>query len=343
MRNIIRILAPVLMIMVLAVTIRVITRPAVEPPSPKEASEETEENTEKEPEATESSQPETPSEPAETQEEDSSEDPEEEAPAGGPIITFAAARVELEAGRVFDPAGNIASVTDEEGNELSQAETLTNGTYVIEMPDNIYNEGTYKILVHAMDQEGAKATKSYDLKVFYYQMPEVQEAVSWYIRVNRALNTVTVYERNEDGTYGEPFRVMECSSGGLKTPLGTFSTTDQYEWRPLVNHVYGQYCTRITGQILFHSVPYYTEDPSDLESEEFNKLGNDASQGCIRLRVCDAKWIYDNCPAGTVVEIYDDTETPGPLGKPDSVTIDLSSEYSGWDPTDPKHPLNSEE
>ncbi|MFR5209625.1 MAG: L,D-transpeptidase family protein [Clostridia bacterium] len=28
----------------------------------------------------------------------------------------------------------------------------------------------------------------------------------------------------------------------------------------------------------------------------FNKLGEQASQGCVRLAVSDAKWVYDNCP-----------------------------------------------
>ena len=56
----------------------------------------------------------------------------------------------------------------------------------------------------------------------------------------------------------------------------------------------------------------------DLELEEFNKLGEQASQGCVRLAVSDAKWIYDNCPTGTNVSIYDDAENAGPLGKPDS-------------------------
>lgn len=49
----------------------------------------------------------------------------------------------------------------------------------------------------------------------------------------------------------------------------------------------------------------------DLELEEFNKLGEQASQGCVRLAVSDAKWVYDNCPTGTNVSIYDDAENAG--------------------------------
>lgn len=56
--------------------------------------------------------------------------------------------------------------------------------------------------------------------------------------------------------------------------------------------------------------------------------------GCVRLTVEDAKWIADNCPSGTTVEIYDDDD-PGPLGKPEAALIDTDSPNKGWDPTDP--------
>ena len=34
-------------------------------------------------------------------------------------------------------------------------------------------------------------------------------------------------------------------------------------------------------------------------------LGQKASHGCIRLKVKDAKWIYDTCPEGTTVVIQE--------------------------------------
>ena len=36
-----------------------------------------------------------------------------------------------------------------------------------------------------------------------------------------------------------------------------------------------------------------------------------ASAGCVRMTVEDAKWIMENCPTGTEVEIYN-SSTPGP-------------------------------
>ena len=99
-----------------------------------------------------------------------------------------------------------------------------------------------------------------------------------------------------------------------------------------VKDVFGRYISGISGDYLFHSVPYYSMSEEDLELAEFNKLGEQASQGCVRLAVSDAKWVYDNCPTGTNVSIYDDAENAGPLGKPDAIKItDFTNK---WDPTD---------
>lgn len=157
----------------------------------------------------------------------------------------------------------------------------------------------------------------------------------YYIMVNRQANSVTVYEQDDNGEYTIPVKAMVCSVGvSDRTPTGTFKTSDKYEWRYLFGDVYGQYAYRIHKNILFHSVPYYTKNKWDLETEEYNKLGEAASLGCIRLTVEDAKWLIDNCPSGTTVTIYDSPD-PGPLGKPVPLRLDLNSPYKGWDPTDP--------
>lgn len=157
----------------------------------------------------------------------------------------------------------------------------------------------------------------------------------YYIKVNRQRNTVTVYTLDTDGYYTVPVKAMICSVGKNDgTPLGTFQTSDRHEWCALVGNVYGQYAYRINGPIMFHSVPYYSMHKNALETEEYNKLGEAASLGCVRLSVSDAKWIYDNCPAGTIVTIYDN-EYAGPLGKPAAETLNVKDRRSVWDPTDP--------
>ncbi len=158
------------------------------------------------------------------------------------------------------------------------------------------------------------------------------------IRVNRAANCVTVYGIDESGFYSIPVKAMVCSTGKTvgDTPVGNGSITDKYTFHPMVDGTYGQYAVRfMSGGILFHSVPYYTQNKDDLETEQFNLLGDVASLGCVRLCVRDALWIYENCPEGTDVIVYDDAANPGPLGKPEMIKIPINSQYAGWDPTDP--------
>ena len=167
----------------------------------------------------------------------------------------------------------------------------------------------------------------------------VREEYPYLLAVNRAASTVTVYTADEENRYTVPFMAMVCS-GGSDTPIGYFATPIKYEWRLLSGPCYGQYATRIWDAYLFHSVPYYTQHKDDVEYDQFNQLGTSASLGCIRLAVVDVKWIYDNCPLGTPVIIYDDAERPGPMGKPGTIYTDPADESRrGWDPTDPD-PVN---
>lgn len=167
------------------------------------------------------------------------------------------------------------------------------------------------------------------------ETPDVTAAFPYYIKINRMQNCITVYTPDENGEYTIPYKAMVCSTGLYNaTPSGTYQISTKYRWRELYGGVYGQYATRIHGAILFHSVPYYTKSNDNLCTDKYNKLGQQASMGCVRLTTEDAKWIADNCPSGTSVEIYDD-EDPGPLGKPEAVKIDAGDVKRGWDPTDP--------
>lgn len=158
------------------------------------------------------------------------------------------------------------------------------------------------------------------------------------IQVDRAQSTVTVYEPDERGQYTVPVKAMVCSTGrkGHATPTGTFAIGGRWSWLHMIDGSYGQYATQISGNILFHSVCYTEKDPSTLMTEEYNGLGAPASLGCVRLQTADAKWIYDNCPRGTKVTIFDG-EDPGPLGRPDKLVDHISEDMAnGWDPTDPR-------
>ncbi|MCI8859810.1 MAG: DUF5011 domain-containing protein [Lachnospiraceae bacterium] len=159
---------------------------------------------------------------------------------------------------------------------------------------------------------------------------EAQAAGNYSIQINKATNVVTVF-RND----GTPVKAFVCSTG-TATPIGTFYTSQKLRWHVLDGPSYGQYCTRITGSILFHSVWYYGNgDYASQSYREYNKLGTTASHGCVRLTVADAKWIYDNCSLQTKVTVIWGSSANDPLGKPEAIKIPPSYGSRGWDPTDP--------
>ena len=144
-------------------------------------------------------------------------------------------------------------------------------------------------------------------------------------------------------------RVMACSSGRSRniTPRGTFGIQVKYPLKRLGtpgDYCYGQYACRFTGPFLFHSVPISYDADNDVTlarrmmfMEKYEQLGTPASDGCIRLTVADAKWIFDNSVIyDTRVVLTDDAGPIPPTPPPVIWEAPYTDENGlGWDPTDP--------
>lgn len=156
---------------------------------------------------------------------------------------------------------------------------------------------------------------------------------SYVLKVNRTTCTVTVYASDGANGYIIPVKRFACSVGlpATPTPTGSFYTSAKYKWWQLMGPTWGQYCTRIVGGILFHSVSGAEKSPYNVDPGKYNLLGQPASAGCVRLCVKDARWIYDNCKLGTNVIIYDSSD-PGPLGR--GPVYRITNPNQNWDPTD---------
>ena len=165
---------------------------------------------------------------------------------------------------------------------------------------------------------------------------------NYVIYVNLSWNVVTVCTTDDSGEE-TPVKAFYCSTAreGKTTPEGEFEMGVWYEWCSLVDGTYGQYSYRLTGDssithILFHSVPYLEMSNDSLEWGEYDKLGEDASLGCIRLAVCDARWLCENVGSGSKVIIYSDESSAGPLTPTSACFIPPAvTQICGWDPTDP--------
>ena len=141
--------------------------------------------------------------------------------------------------------------------------------------------------------------------------PAVAEAMPYRITVDCYNNIVTVYSTAD----GSIVRQMVCSSGMAKwpSPHGTFTMPTQHkagersDWYAFEDG-YGKWGSRIVGNYLFHSYLFTKKDDSKVDWETYAAMGTDASHGCIRLFIEDAKWIAENCFAGTKVKVYDADE-----------------------------------
>ncbi len=97
-------------------------------------------------------------------------------------------------------------------------------------------------------------------------------------------------------------KTFPCSTGisGEDTPPGSFTIKERGDW--FFSEEYqegGKYWTQITGDILFHSVPF-AKDKTTVLDYTMNKP---SSHGCIRLSIDDAKWIFTNIPRESKVII----------------------------------------
>ncbi len=110
-----------------------------------------------------------------------------------------------------------------------------------------------------------------------------------------------------DGEYSKKVKTFRCSTGlpATPTPLGTFTdgTGPGARWHHFDKfNCWAQYAFYINGDIMFHSVLYSRRGGSPTGGSVY-ALGSRASHGCVRLAVKDAKWIWENCNAGTTVVV----------------------------------------
>lgn len=196
-------------------------------------------------------------------------------------------------------------------------------TYTMDCHSNSYEvtglngSTTYKFLVQAFVNGKWSAYSSADLASTtttgkYFSGGELlmnsRVTRGWYSSATNYLILVDT-SRNEVGIYsgsGTPgnwnlIRFVRCTSGASSTPTvrGVFTVGSR-------GLVFGDgyscwYWTQIYGAYLFHSVLYYPGSQSNIMD---GRIGINASHGCVRLEIGNAKWIYDNIPSGTKVVIY---------------------------------------
>ncbi len=127
---------------------------------------------------------------------------------------------------------------------------------------------------------------------------EYSSVTGWLILVDTWSNHVVIFSGMKGAWVVEQY--WQCTSGAPSSPTvkGQFVIGSRG-----LSFGHGYTCwywTQFYGNYLFHSVKY---NPGSMTSIQDGRLGVNASAGCVRLEISNAKWIYDYIPSGTKVVV----------------------------------------
>lgn len=145
-------------------------------------------------------------------------------------------------------------------------------------------------------------------------------STKYLILVDKTTYTVGVFYGSKNNW--SLLKEWPCTHGGSKTPNGTWTVdwrqknrSEKYGWAEFTGSS-AAYAYHISAGNYFHSIlysklyegtnygsKYWNRNPETAEVIDPD-LYWDGSNGCIRLELQNAKWLWDNVPMGTTVVIY---------------------------------------
>lgn len=198
------------------------------------------------------------------------------------------------------------------GNHLNQ--TKTNQVDLVDTSGNVImtktkgvNGVTVKDTATVADQvysalsanRSATLTVASDVTKFDTQ----QQTVTWKIVVDRSKQTATVYNNDQ---VVQTFNVCTGKTGKHETTPGNYFIYLKYQVQDMrgTNDDGSQYLSPgvkwvsyFNGGQGFHTASW---NAAGIASGDPTGHG---SHGCVNMNEADAKWIYDNCPDGTLVQV----------------------------------------
>lgn len=172
-------------------------------------------------------------------------------------------------------------------------------------------------------------------------MPEPPPGLNkYYIIVDKEDHAFATFTYDENFEYTKLVVTYPCAIGrsSRMTPAGTFEISSKGRWKHWNDGSYSPYYTKFTSGLYFHGAIYRSRNGASMKPKSYNQIGTNASSGCIRTTMVGARWVYFNCPAGTVVEIVESSDLVDNPGLPP-----IDPEYPRWDPTDPNKPKSTAE
>ena len=198
------------------------------------------------------------------------------------------------------------------GNHLNQ--TKTNQVDLVDTSGNVImtktkgmNGVTIKDTATVADQvySALSANRSATLTVAsdVTKFDTEQQTVTWKIVVDRSKQTATVYNNDQ---VVQTFNVCTGKTGKHETTPGNYFIYLKYQVQDMrgTNDDGSQYLSKgvkwvsyFNGGQGFHTAGW---NAAGIASGDPTGHG---SHGCVNMNEADAKWIYDNCPDGTLVQV----------------------------------------
>jgi len=225
--------------------------------------------------------PENPQKPEETQDPENPGEDETPSVPEFPESLTVVNRGEIEAAKVKQKPSTDSATLGVVYGSLTHVEVLR------DVDDNY-------VEVYTRDYNSEKMIQGYMLKK---DLKQVSTNKQYGVVVDTDDQKVYIYKDNA------LYKTFICSTGlegGYETPEGIYMIGSRGPSFYTQKYNQGAYhWVRFNKGYLFHSVPF--DKDKNIIASEVDKLGTKASHGCIRLTLDDAKWFYDNIPAGTVV------------------------------------------
>ncbi len=179
-----------------------------------------------------------------------------------------------------------------------------NGTWLVQNGKVDFNyNGTYTYGGVTYNVKNGKASHpAADIGMdmtMYNKAQSYSSSTKWLILVDVTNCKFGVFQ----GSYGNwtPYKYWDCTTGapGSPTCIGSYTIYGKGKSFGDSDHTCYWY-SQFNGNYLIHSVLYY---PGTYTIKE-GRLGMHLSNGCVRLAIDNAKWVYDNVPYSTKVVTY---------------------------------------
>ena len=153
--------------------------------------------------------------------------------------------------------------------------------------------------------------------------------VSYRIDIDLTNQICTVYGvYSNKSTKALMSEFISSAKKGSTTPTGNFKITSASGGRKaklrtakLSGGTYAEFLIRFHGGKCMHTVPWKKRTTTGkVYKNHFNKLGTKASSGCVRMPWKLAHYIYERCPIGTPVRVFNGKAGAYPMGKPKKYT-----------------------